>query len=88
MGFLAGYEAPWIGQTIAVCNPRRSMQMPFVNIVVYLIIVGVTLYLINRYIPMAQSIKTILNVVVVLVVCVWLLQSFGLMAGGGSVRLP
>ena len=45
--------------------------MPLLNIVVMLIIIGVGLYLINRYIPMASSIKTILNVVVVVVVCVW-----------------
>ena len=52
--------------------------MPLINIVVMLIVVGVALYLINRYIPMASSIKTILNVVVVCVVCVWLLQAMGL----------
>ena len=39
--------------------------MPLVNIVIALIIVGMGLYLINRFIPMASSIKTILNVVVV-----------------------
>lgn len=52
--------------------------MPLLNVVVVLIIVGVGLYLINRYIPMASSIKTILNVVVVVAVCVWLLQVAGL----------
>jgi hypothetical protein len=46
--------------------------------VIALILVGVGLYLINRYIPMAGSIKTILNVVVVVAVCVWVLQSTGL----------
>ncbi len=62
--------------------------MPLVNLVVFLIIVGVALYMIHRYIPMASSIKTILNVVVVLVVCVWLLQSFGMMGSRGGMRLP
>ena len=52
--------------------------MPLLNLVVMLIVVGVGLYLINRYIPMASSIKSILNVVVVVVVCVWLLQAVGL----------
>ena len=51
---------------------------PLLNVVLVLIVVGVGLYLINRYIPMASSIKTILNVVVVVVVCVWLLQAAGL----------
>jgi hypothetical protein len=52
--------------------------MPLVNLVVVLIIVGVALYLINRYIPMASSIKSILNIVVVVAVCVWVLQVTGL----------
>ena len=52
--------------------------MPLLSLVVTLIVVGVGLYLINRYIPMASSIKTILNVVVVVVVCVWVLQAAGL----------
>lgn len=52
--------------------------MPLLNVVIALIVVGVLLYLINRYIPMASSIKSILNIVVVVVVCVWVLQVFGL----------
>jgi len=61
--------------------------MPLLNLVVVLIIVGVALYLINRYIPMASSIKTILNVVVVVAVCVWLLQAVGLWGNVTSFRL-
>jgi hypothetical protein len=52
--------------------------MPLLNLIVPLIVVGVVLWLINRYIPMASSIKTILNVVVVVIVAVWVLQSVGL----------
>jgi len=61
--------------------------MPLINIVVTLIVVGVLLALINRYIPMASSIKSILNVVVVVVVAVWLLQAFGLWGGLSSFRV-
>jgi len=61
--------------------------MPLLNIVVLLIVVGVGLYLINQYIPMASSIKTILNLVVVVFVCLWLLQAFGLWSGLGSYRI-
>lgn len=52
--------------------------MPLVQVVVVLIVVGVLLWLINRFIPMAGSIKTILNVVVVIVVILWLLNLFGI----------
>jgi len=62
--------------------------MPLLNLVVVLVIVGVALYLINRYIPMASSIKSILNVVVVVVVCIWLLQAVGLWGSISSFRLP
>jgi undecaprenyl pyrophosphate phosphatase UppP len=52
--------------------------MPLINIVIALIVVGVALWLINNYIPMASSIKTILNIVVVVAVVIWVLQAFGL----------
>ena len=62
--------------------------MPLLNIVMMLIVVGVGLYLINRYIPMASSIKSILNVVVVVAVCVWLLQAVGLWGNVTGFRIP
>ena len=44
---------------------------------------GVVLWLVNNYIPMDGKIKSILNVVVVIVVILWLLQAFGLLSGVG-----
>lgn len=52
--------------------------MPLIYIVLVLLVVGMGLWLINTYVPMAGSIKAILNVVVVVVVCIWVLQAFGL----------
>jgi hypothetical protein len=52
--------------------------MPLITIVITLIVIGVVLWLINSFIPMAASIKTLLNVVVVVCTSVWLLQVFGL----------
>jgi predicted membrane protein len=60
--------------------------MPLVNLVLVLIVVGVGLWLINRFIPMASSIKSILNVVVVVAVCIWVLQAVGLWADISSFR--
>jgi hypothetical protein len=51
--------------------------MPLIQIVIVLIVVGVGLWLINTYIPMASAIKSILNLVVVIAVAVWLLKAFG-----------
>ena len=61
--------------------------MPLLNIVVVLIIVVVALHLINRYLPMASSIKSILNVVVIVCVCVWLLQATGMWSSVTNFRL-
>jgi len=61
--------------------------MPLFNIVVALIVVGIALWLINRFIPMASSIKAILNVVVVVAVCVWVLQAAGLWGHLTSYRV-
>ena len=51
--------------------------MPIIQILVVLVIVGVCLWLIQTYVPMAAPIKTVITVVVVLLLCLWLLQLFG-----------
>jgi len=61
--------------------------MPLMNIVITLVVVGLILWLVNNYIPMQGTIKSILNVVVVVCVCVWLLQSFGVLGSMSSYRL-
>ncbi len=52
--------------------------MPLVTVVITLLVVGLLLWLVNRYIPMQGTIKGILNAVVVIVVVLWLLKAFGL----------
>jgi predicted membrane protein len=52
--------------------------MPLLSIVVALVVIGVVMYVINRYIPMASGIKNLLNVVVVILAAVWVLQVLGL----------
>ena len=52
--------------------------MPLLELVLLLIHIGVGLYLINKYVPMAELIKTILNVVVIIAVVIFILQLFGL----------
>ncbi len=62
--------------------------MPFLTAVLTLIVVGVLLWLVNTYIPMAASIKKILNFLVVVAVVLWLLYGFGVLGHTGEVRLP
>jgi hypothetical protein len=52
--------------------------MPLIQILIALIVVGVLLWLVNRFIPMQGTIKSILNGVVVIAVVLWLLNVFGL----------
>ncbi|HEY6290677.1 MAG TPA: Thivi_2564 family membrane protein [Terriglobia bacterium] len=61
--------------------------MPLINVVITLIVVGVLLWLINRFIPMAGSIKSILNAVVVICVVLWLLNVFGLFASISRIHV-
>lgn len=61
--------------------------MPLINIVVVVVVTGVGLWAINRYIPMASPVKTILNVIVVAVLCLWLLQTFGIIDSIKSIRV-
>jgi hypothetical protein len=62
--------------------------MSLVSIVVVLVVVGLLLWLINTYIPMAAAIKSVLNVVVFIVVAIWLLQGFGLVGNIPGVHIP
>jgi hypothetical protein len=61
--------------------------MPLIQLVVVLIVVGVLLWLVNRYIPMQGSIKNILNAVVVIAVVLWLLNVFGLFSSLGRIHV-
>ena len=53
--------------------------MPLLTILIVLVVSGLILWLVNTYIPMDHKIKTIFNVVVVIVVIVWLLKVFGVL---------
>ena len=61
--------------------------MDLVTEVITLIVVRVVLWGVNRYIPMASSIKNILNIVVVIVVVIWLLQGFGVIDSIHNVQI-
>ena len=61
--------------------------MTLINIVVILILVGLALWLVNMYIPMAASIKSLLNIVVFVLVLIWLLQVFQLI-GPVPMHIP
>jgi hypothetical protein len=63
------------------------MIMPIVQILLALIVVGVLLWLVNNYIPMQRSIKSILKGVVVIAAVLWLLNVFGLVTSLSRIRV-
>lgn len=52
--------------------------MSVLTIILIIIAVGVLLWLINGFIPMHPTVKSILNAVVIILLVVWLLDVFGL----------
>ena len=61
--------------------------MPLINVIIALIVVGVILWLVNRYLPMDQKIKSILNVVVVIAVILWLLSAIGVIGSISAMHI-
>ena len=64
--------------------------MSLLTIVLVLIVAGVGLYLVNAVIPMDPTIKKVLNIVVVAVLCLWVV--FSVLGHGttgiGGVSVP
>ena len=61
--------------------------MPLLQVLLVLVVVGVLLWLVNRFIPMQGTIKSILNAIVVICVVVWLLNVFGLLHNLSKIRV-
>ena len=61
--------------------------MPLLQVIVTLIVVGILLWLVNRFIPMAGSIRSILNAVVVISVVLWILNIFGILAFPSNIHV-
>lgn len=61
--------------------------MSLITLVVLLIIVGVLLWVVNTQIPMEATVKKIINIVVIIVVCLWLLSVFGILPDLNAIRV-
>lgn len=56
--------------------------MTLIGLLVVLIIVGVVLYVVNSVIPMDARVKTIVNAVAIVAVCLWVLSEVGVLPHG------
>ena len=62
--------------------------MSLISLIVILVIVGVILYMINTQVTVIDDkIKRIINWVVVIVVCLWLLSVFGILPDLNAIRV-
>ena len=53
------------------------MNSALLNLFAVIVVFGVVMWLVNAYIPMLGSIKSLLNILVVVVLIVYILQFFG-----------
>lgn len=60
--------------------------MTLVSLIVFLIIIGLLLYLVNM-LPIDGTIKNIIYVVVIVFVIIWLLQNLGLLGSLETIRI-
>lgn len=61
--------------------------MSILSIIIVFVIVGVILYLINKFVPMDQGIKNLLNIVIILLLVIWLLQGIGVFGTLGNIKI-
>ncbi len=67
---------PGTGRSVSL--RREEREMPLLQILLVLVVIGVLLWLVNSFIPMQGTIKSLLNAVVVICTVLWLLNIFGL----------
>jgi hypothetical protein len=60
--------------------------MPLINVIIVLVIVGVLLYVVETLLPIDATIRRIIHIIIILAVCIWLLQVFGIIGPLGSFR--
>jgi len=54
------------------------MSGDLLNLLALIIVAGVVLWLINAFVPMPGAIKSLLNIVVLIVLIIYVLQFFGI----------
>jgi len=61
--------------------------MPLVSVIIIIAVIGVIVWAINKYVPMPDNFKTLLNILAVVGVIVWLLSLFGLIPDLNAIRV-
>lgn len=61
--------------------------MSLLSVIIAIVVVGLILWAINKWVPMQPNVKQILNIVVIIILVVWLLQGFGFFAYVRNIRI-
>jgi hypothetical protein len=61
--------------------------MSLVKIILVLIVIGASLWTVNTYVPMTNTVKAVINTVLVGLLGFWLLQTFGVFDSFKGLRL-
>jgi len=62
--------------------------MTLLGVLVPLIVIGLILWLVFRYIPMIEPVKTIITIVAVIVIILWLANAFGVLGYLNAPLVP
>jgi hypothetical protein len=61
--------------------------MPIINVLVTIVVIGLIVWAVNSFIPMAEPYKKIFNIVAIVLTCIWLLSVFGILTGMSTYRV-
>jgi hypothetical protein len=61
--------------------------MSLLTVILMIVVAGVLLWALNRFIPMDSKVRSILNAVVVLLLVFWLLDVFGIVDSLRRIRV-
>lgn len=61
--------------------------MSLISVIIIIAVIGVIVWAINKYVPMPENFKTLLNIFALIAVIVWVLSLFGLIPDLGAIRV-
>ena len=61
--------------------------MGLLSLIIIIVLVGVLMWAVNKYIPMEQNIKTFLNIAVVVILIIWVLSLLGILPDLNAIRV-
>lgn len=61
--------------------------MPLVSLIIIIAIIGVVMWAVNKYVPMPDNIRILLNIAVVVVLVIWLLGLVGILPDLNAIKV-